>query len=132
MGKQHSEDRDGVRLDKWLWAARFFKTRSLAQDAIDGGKVYIDGVRAKSSRLVAVGQELQITAPRGAFTILIEQVTDRRGSGTVAATMFRETDESRVRREELVSMHKLSAMAAPQERPNTQDRRALRRLKEGE
>jgi ribosome-associated heat shock protein Hsp15 len=132
MGKhQSSEDRDGVRLDKWLWAARFFKTRSLAQEAIDGGKVYIDGVRAKASRLVAIGQQLEITAPRGSFTITVEQVTDKRGSGTVAAAMYRETEESRVRRENLQTMHRLSNIVAPAEKPNTQDRQLLRRLKEG-
>jgi len=128
--KDHDRDED-VRLDKWLWAARFFKTRSLAHEAIEGGKVYIDGVRAKPSRIVARGQEIRINTYRGEFVIVVEGISAQRGPGAVAATLYRETEDSKQRREELAVMHKLSLTTAPSERPNTQDRRALRRLKEG-
>ncbi len=122
---------DSVRLDKWLWAARFFKTRSMAHEAIEGGKVYVDNIRAKPSRSVSVGDEINITTPRGQFDIVVERVSSQRGSGAVASTMYRETDESKRRREEIAEMHRLARNAAPEERPNSQDRRLLRRIKEG-
>lgn len=128
---KEEEDEREVRLDKWLWAARFFKTRALAREAIDAGRVSIDGVRAKPSRSVAVGQELRIATPRGEYTVVIEQVVAHRGSASVAATFYRESDESKARRTELAEMHRLARIAAPDERPNTQDRKLLRRLKEG-
>jgi ribosome-associated heat shock protein Hsp15 len=122
---------DSVRLDKWLWAARFFKTRSMAHEAIEGGKVYVDNIRAKPSRSVSVGDEISITTPRGQFEIVVERVSSQRGSGAVASAMYRETDESKRRREEIAEMHRLARNAAPEERPNSQDRRLLRRIKEG-
>ncbi len=122
---------DSVRLDKWLWAARFFKTRSMAHEAIEGGKVYVDNIRAKPSRSVSVGDEISITSPRGQFDIIVEQVSSQRGSASIASTMYRETDESKRRREEIAEMHRLARNAAPEERPNSQDRRLLRRIKEG-
>ena len=124
-------DNDVVRLDKWLWAARFFKTRSMAHEAIEGGKVYVDNVRAKPSRSVSVGDEIIITTQRGRFQIVVEQVSAQRRSGAIASKMYRETDDSKRQREELAEMHRLARNAAPEERPNSQDRRLLRRIKEG-
>jgi ribosome-associated heat shock protein Hsp15 len=124
-------DNETVRLDKWLWAARFFKTRSMAHEAIEGGKVYVDNVRAKPSRSVSVGDEIIITTQRGRFQIVVEQVSSQRGSGAIASKMYRETDESKKQREEVAEMHRLARNAAPDERPNSQDRRLLRRIKEG-
>ena len=124
------EDDETVRLDKWLWAARFFKTRSMAHEAIEGGKVYVDNIRAKPSRSVSVGDELIITTQRGRFQIVVEQVSSQRGSGAIAAKMYRETDESKKQREEVAEMHRLARNASPEERPNSQDRRLLRRIKE--
>lgn len=124
------EDKETVRLDKWLWAARFFKTRSMAHEAIEGGKVYVDNIRAKPSRSVSVGDELLVTTQRGRFQIVVEQVSSQRGSGAIAAKMYRETDESKRQREEVAEMHRLARNAAPDERPNSQDRRLLRRIKE--
>jgi ribosome-associated heat shock protein Hsp15 len=125
-----SEKSDAVRLDKWLWVARFFKTRSLAHEAIEGGKVFVEGLRAKPSRAVAVGDEIMITTPRGRYDIVVEGVSSQRGSATIAAKLYRETDESKRRREELSEMHRLARNAAPAERPNSQDRKRLRRIKE--
>jgi|LauGreDrversion4_2_1035121.scaffolds.fasta_scaffold21029_3 ribosome-associated heat shock protein Hsp15 len=127
MAKENNED---VRLDKWLWAARFFKTRSMAHEAIEGGKVYVDNIRAKPSRSVSIGDEMIITTQRGRFQIVVEQVSSQRGSGAIASKMYRETDESKKQREELAEMHRLAQNAAPDERPNSQDRRLLRRIKE--
>ena len=124
-------DNETVRLDKWLWAARFFKTRSMAHEAIEGGKVYVDNVRAKPSRSVSVGDEIIITTQRGRFQIVVEQASSQRGSGAIASKMYRETDESKKQREETAEMHRLARNAAPDERPNSQDRRLLRRIKEG-
>lgn len=127
MGK---EDNGTVRLDKWLWAARFFKTRSMAHEAIEGGKVYVDKIRAKPSRSVSIGDEMIITTPRGRFQIVVEQVSSQRGSGAIASKMYRETEESKKHREEISEMHRLARNAAPDERPNSQDRKRIRRIKE--
>jgi ribosome-associated heat shock protein Hsp15 len=125
------DENETVRLDKWLWAARFFKTRSMAHEAIEGGKVYVDNMRAKPSRSVSVGDEVIITTARGRFQIVVEQVSSHRGSGAIASKMYRETDDSKRNREEVAEMHRLARNAAPEERPNSQDRRLLRRIKEG-
>ena len=124
------EDAKGVRLDKWLWAARFFKTRSLAHEAICAGKVYIDGSRAKPSRTVSIGQLLLITTPRGEFEVVVKGISARRGSASVAAVMYEETDEGRKRREAIAEMHRLAQSVAPSERPTSHDRKLLRQLKE--
>ena len=132
MARKQDEDTDNdVRLDKWLWAARFFKTRSMAHDAINGGKVFVGGFRAKPSRSVEVGQEILITTDRGRFTVVVEKLSAARGSATVASTLYRETDESKQQREQVSEMHRLAKMTAPSERPNSHDRKILRRLKEG-
>ena len=122
------DDKDTVRLDKWLWAARFFKTRSMAHDAIEGGKVYVDNIRAKPSRSVSVGDEIMVTTPRGRFEITVEAVSSQRGSPSIAAKLYREKDESKKQREDLAEMHRLARNAAPEERPNSQDRKLLRRI----
>jgi ribosome-associated heat shock protein Hsp15 len=127
MAKDNNED---VRLDKWLWAARFFKTRSIAHEAIDGGKVYVHNIRAKPSRPVSIGDEIIITTERGRFQIVVEQVCSQRGSGAIASKMYRETEESKKQREQIAEMRRLARNAAPEERPNSQDRRLLRRVKE--
>jgi len=124
------DEKGSVRLDKWLWAARFFKTRSMAHDAIEGGKVYVDNLRAKPSRSVSVGDEIMVTTPRGRFEIKVEAVSSQRGSPSIAAKLYREKDESKKQREDLAEMHRLARNAAPEERPNSQDRRLLRRIKE--
>lgn len=126
-----NQKKETVRLDKWLWAARFFKTRSLAHDAIEGGKVYVDNVRAKPSRSVSISDEMSVTTPRGCFEIVVEDVSSQRGSALIAARLYRETEEGKRRREGLAEMHRLARNAAPEERPNSQDRRLLRRIKEG-
>ena len=122
---------DGMRIDKWLWVARFYKTRSLARDAIDAGRVFIDGIQAKPSRTIAVGQLLQIRTPRGEYLITVERLVSQRVSAAIAQTLYTESDQSRIAREDAATMRKLSRVDAPEERPNTQDRRLLRRLKEG-
>ncbi|MEY4700882.1 MAG: hypothetical protein RL326_1069 [Pseudomonadota bacterium] len=122
---------EGVRIDKWLWAARFYKTRSLAHDAIEAGRVFVDDIQAKPSRKVAVGQLLRIRTERGEYLITVERLVSQRVSAAIAQTLYTESAQSRSAREEAAELRKLSRIDAPEERPNTQNRRLLRRLKEG-
>ena len=122
---------DGVRIDKWLWAVRFYKTRSLAHDAIEAGRVFVDDIQAKPSRKVAVGQLLRIRTDRGEYVITVERLVAQRVSAAIAQTLYTESEQSRRAREEAAELRKLSRVDAPEERPNTQNRRLLRRLKEG-
>lgn len=85
---------DSVRIDKWLWAARFFKTRSLAQDAIELGRVRVRGERIKPSREVRVGELLEITRGEEHFEVYVEALSQVRGPAREAARLYRETDES--------------------------------------
>lgn len=87
-----------VRLDLWLWAARFYKTRSLAKQAIESGKVEFEGQAAKASRALRGGESLQVRRGEERFEIQVLALSDRRGSATVAQTLYREGDESRERR----------------------------------
>ena len=129
-GDDNEDSTEEVRLDKWLWAARFFKTRALAHEAIEGGKVYVDDVRAKPSRIVQVGQNILINSPRGRFEIVVKGVTPYRGSPAVAAELYSETDESKGRREHVSEMRRLASSSGPSERPTAHDRKMLRRMKE--
>lgn len=126
-----SGDKGGVRLDKWLWAARFFKTRSLAHQAIVAGNVFVEGLAAKPSRVVSVGQSLVIVTPRGRFDVVVRGISASRRSGAVAAALYEESSESVKQREELQQLRRLARATAPPERPNTQERRLIRKLKEG-
>ena len=90
---------DKIRLDKWLWAARFFKTRSSAAKAIDAGHVHAEGQRAKCALVPKVGDRLKIQAAHGTFEVLVTQLAAQRGSAELAQTLYQETPESRVRRE---------------------------------
>ena len=87
-----------MRLDKWLWAARFFKTRSLAVEAIDAGHVTLNGDRAKPAKALKVGDRLAIRRPPFEHVIVVKGLSDVRGPASVAATLYAETDESRARR----------------------------------
>ena len=91
----------GVRLDKWLWAARFFKTRTLAAKACEQNRARVDGQTAKSSREVRVGSLLRVQTETSVFEIEVLGLSDMRGPAAVAQTLYRETDESRTKREPL-------------------------------
>ena len=126
-----SESRDSVRLDKWLWAARFFKTRGLAADAIDGGKVDVNGERAKRSRQLAVGDRVSMRLGLYEWPVAVQGVAERRGPAGDAQQLYAETAESiaqrAARKTQLDSMPQFFAHG--EGRPTKQDRRALRRLK---
>lgn len=128
------ESEGDVRLDKWLWAARFFKTRALATEAINGGHVHLNGARVKPSRSVQVGDALTITKGSNRFDVVVEAVSDRRGPAPEAQKLYRETDESRERRERQAEARRLLAAGAPQpeRRPDKRDRRRIIRFNRGD
>ena len=133
MSRKQSGDSGsaGVRLDKWLWAARFFKTRSLAHEAVLAGRVFVNGLAAKPSRAVVVGLRLTVMTSRGRFDLVVRAVSASRGSATIAAALYEESPESAALRGEQEEMRRLARAIAPPERPNTQQRRLLRKIKEG-
>lgn len=118
-----------VRLDKWLWAARFFKTRSLAKHAIEGGKVYHEGQRVKVSKEVKIGDTLRVRQGYDDKTIIISALADKRGNATFAATLYNETDESLALREQRQQERKTAAIQH-HERPNKRERRKINELKQ--
>lgn len=106
--KEDGEDAvtDKVRLDKWLWAARFFKTRGLAAEAIDGGKVHYDGYRAKAAREVKIGALLRITREDGEWEVIIKAISAQRRGAPEATLLYEETEEGRKRRELMAEQKK--------------------------
>jgi ribosome-associated heat shock protein Hsp15 len=119
---------DRVRIDKWLWAARFYKTRSQATEAVDGGKVELNGARVKPAKDVKVGDEVRIRLGPYEHHLVVRALSDRRGSASVAQTLYEETPESIAAREKLREDHRLApAMFVYEEkgRPTKKDRRAL-------
>lgn len=116
-----------VRLDKWLWAARFFKTRALATEAVNGGRVHVGGQRVKPSRAVHPGETLRIQRDANEHVVIIRALGHRRGPAKEAALLYEETAESRQRREEQAEQRRLNAMAfpRPEGRPTKQDRRRI-------
>lgn len=121
----------GVRVDKWLWAARFFKTRSVAATAVSGGHVYIDRQRVKPSRQVRVGQTVDITRGEVEFSVVVEALADKRGPAAVAQTLYQETEQSIARREAAAAARKAQRelRAASAGRPGKRERRQLTDLK---
>lgn len=122
-----------VRVDKWLWAARFFKTRSLAADAIGGGKVLVAGERVKPAKLVQAGDELRLRLGPFEHVIIVRGISERRGPASVAATLYAETDASRLAREQLAERLRVAPAGFVFEdkgRPTKRDRREIERLRD--
>lgn len=120
-----------VRLDKWLWAARFFKTRSQATQAVDGGKVEVNGARVKPAKEIRIGDELRIRLGPYEHVVIVRELGDKRGSATIAQTLYAETADSVAARERLRESHRLApAMFVYEEkgRPTKKDRRELSKL----
>ena len=121
-----------ARLDKWLWAARFFKTRSQAAEAVEGGKVAGNGDKPKRSRTIKPGDRIRIRLGPFEHRITVRGVAQKRGSAAVAAELFLEDPESRAARERLAEQHRLAAQLHGSEsrgRPSKKDRRDLVRWK---
>jgi len=119
-----------VRIDKWLWAARFFKTRSIAKSAIEGGKVHFDRERVKVSKEVRVGMELTIQQGFEKKTVIIKAISNMRGPAPIAQQLYEETEVSLAKRELLASQRKLHNLARPDHRPSKKDRRQISRFKQ--
>ncbi len=122
--------REGVRLDKWLWAARFFKTRSLAAQAITGGKVQVNDVRAKPARVLGEGDSVRIRKGPYTFTVLVRELSAHRGPAVQASALYEETAESRLQRERLAEERRALAASVPTSdgRPSKRDRRRIIRF----
>jgi len=121
-----------VRIDRWLWAARFFKTRSLAKAAVEGGKVHLESSRVKPSKEVQVGQQLEIRRGDTFQVVIIETLSEQRGSATIAQTLYTETPESIEQREVRKSVRRMerAGLNIPSSKPDKKNRRALAQLKD--
>ena len=119
-----------VRLDVWLWAARFFRTRSLARQAVDTGKVDVAGQRPKASRLVRVGEAVQVTRGEDSFDVVVRGVSDVRGPAPVAQALYEETEASRARREQqrLQRAAMRDGYRPPEHKPDKRARRLIQAL----
>jgi len=122
------DDQHQIRIDKWLWAARFFKTRSLATKAASGGKVFLNGRRTKPSKPVTIGDKLTIHKGRVEWIIVVLGLSGRRGPATVARTMYEETGESIQNREEQRQERSLfyAGQTMPAKKPGKRDRRKIK------
>ena len=124
----HSSEK--IRIDKWLWAARFFKTRTLAKTAIESGKVQLAGQRVKVSREVAPGDVLRIRQGWDEREVIVKGTSEQRRSAPIAQTLYEETSDSVARRERAAEARKAAgAMARPTQRPGKHERKALERLR---
>ncbi len=122
---------DSIRLDKWLWAARFFKTRPLAAEAVSGGKVHLNGQRVKPARVVRVGDRLGIQRGNVHFDVTVRGLNDKRRPAAEAQQLYEESAQSIAERERQREMHKLANQAVHHgdARPNKKQRRHIVRFK---
>ena len=122
-----------LRADKWLWAARFFRTRSLAKDAIESGKVHMNGQKIKTSKELQVGDVLTIRQGHATRleekTVTILALSENRGNATIASTLYKESEESIVQREFMSEQRKLMNLARPDTKPDKKQRRDLQKFK---
>jgi ribosome-associated heat shock protein Hsp15 len=123
-----------VRIDKWLWAARFFKTRGAATEAVLGGHVQVNGARVKPARDVVVGDRLEITKAQERWTVVVAGLADRRGPANVAQSLYEETPESAAERQKRRDERRLARPLGSDlsERPTKRDRRRLDALRRGQ
>ncbi|NHC04034.1 RNA-binding protein [Acinetobacter sp. 187] len=131
MSKQpESQLAESMRIDKWLWAARFFKTRSIAKHAIEGGKVHQNNERVKVSREIRVGMQLTIQQGFEKKTVIVKALSSVRGGAPQAQLLYEETAESIEKRELLSSQRKMHNLARPDHRPSKKDRRDISKFKQ--
>ena len=125
--EQHDER---VRLDKWLWAARFFKHRSLATEAVDDGKIQLNGIRVKPAKDVKIGDRVDIQIADSRYTVIVRGIAEKRGSATIAQGLYEETPESIAAREAGHEERRLAATpgADLHGRPTKRDRRQIGRF----
>lgn len=128
MKEKNSEE---VRLDKWLWAARFYKTRAIAREMIEGGKVHYNGQRSKPSKVVELNAELTLRQGNDERTVIVAEVSTQRRPASEAQQLYRETEASIEKREKVAQARKLNAltMPHPDRRPDKKERRDLMKFK---
>ena len=128
---QIEEEKEAVRLDKWLWAARFYKTRTLAKEMIDGGKVHYNGQRSKPNKIVEVGATLKIRQGSDEKEIVVLALSTQRRGAAEAQLLYRETEQSIANREKLAMARKMNALSMPHpaRRPDKKERRDLLKFK---
>ncbi|GJM12857.1 MAG: heat shock protein 15 [Pseudohongiella sp.] len=136
MAKGQNLEKNGqlnrLRLDKWLWAARFYKTRSVAKQAIDGGKVYCEGGRCKPGKEVEVGMEVRLRQGFEEKTVVIKALSEQRRGAPDAQLLYEETEESIEARLKLAAERKAAPSLWPSAgKPNKRDRRLIHRFKKG-
>lgn len=132
--KDHKPTEVKVRIDKWLWAARFFKTRTLAKEAVEGGKVQYNGQRCKPGKSIDIGAELSIRQGWIDKVVVVVAVSDRRQNATLAQALYEETEESRIEREKKLAERRAEreSQPVPFRRPNKRDRRLIHRFKDNQ
>lgn len=122
-----------IRADKWLWAARFFRTRTLAKEAIESGKVQMNGQKIKVSKELQIGDTLTIRQGGATRleekTIVIRALSDNRGNATIAQTLYSETDESQAQRQFMIEQKRVDNLARPDSKPDKKQRRQLNHFK---
>ncbi len=123
-----SEEDDKMRIDKWLWAARFFKTRSLAAEAVESGKVTMNEARLKPAKAIGIGDMLQIRVGKFYYEVEVLALSNKRGGAPEAQKLYSETEASRKRREELVAQLRAQPQPAFKGRPTKRDRRDIERF----
>lgn len=127
-----TETNTAIRLDKWLWAARFYKTRSIAKQAIEGGKVHYNGARTKPSKEVELGAQIRMRLGLNEKTVVVEKLSDQRRGAPEAQTLYSETSQSVEKREQQAAARKVmnASLNAPDRRPTKKQRRDIRHLKD--
>lgn len=122
---------DSIRLDRWLWAARFFKTRPLATEAVNGGKVHLNGHRVKPGRLVHIGDVLRIQRGPVLYEIVVKGINKQRRPASEMAQLYEETQSSMESRQQLMELHKMAAgvRTAPAGKPGKHERKHIVRFK---
>lgn len=118
---------DKVRLDKWLWVTRFFKTRPLAAEAVIGGKVHVNGQRVKAGKVLCIGDELSIRRGRNLYVVVVRGLASRRGPAPQASLLYEETEESRQNRTDIAEQQRACGTlhAQQQRRPTKRSRRTI-------
>lgn len=131
MATKFESSVEPVRIDRWLWAARIFKTRNRAKEAVAGGKVHVNGSRVKPSRAVRVGETLSVTRERESIDLVVKSLSNRRGPASVAEELYDETSESIERRQQRSQQRGLlkDGFIASAKKPDKGERREIRRFK---
>ncbi len=126
------DEQPSVRVDRWLWAARFFRTRSLAKSAVAGGKVHVDDQRVKPAKELRIGQTVRINKDNVVFTVVVQHLSEQRSSAAIAQTLYEETSNSVEQRQAVVSERRMTraGLHIPAQRPNKRDRRARNQLRD--